>query len=542
LLLVGLAAFSFRHRQTPGTFPFSIACIFGLFWTLGAVFEFSAIDIGLKIIWRKFQVVFQLPAATAITCFLLEYTWPKRWLTRRNLFILSIPPTLVFLLIITNNFHYLFWEGFNFDGGLAAIPGPVMKYFLAYVFLNFLINLIILVWLFIHSPHNRWPMAIIMVGQIMMRLFYFIDFADRAPTNIQYSAVGIAFTSFMYAIVFFRFNIFGPITLARRRMIEQLPIGMIVLDDHEKIRNLNPAAEKMLKLSNNSSRGMDIWKVLPSYAQHLADADEDTGKVSGDFVDGEHNYQLSISILRDWRDLQVGQLLLVEDVTNQRLAQKKILEQQRVVSTLQEREMIARELHDDLAQVFAFIDTQGQTIQRLLDRGDLISAQKLLMCLIEAARNGEVDVREAIRGMRSTLSKNGLLGSLNDYLVEFEKNTAIQTEIIKSEILELSQVPAMVEVQLFRILQEALTNIRKHANATKVQIKFEKIDKTICVTVQDNGKGFEISEDVNASNNHYGLLMMQERADAMGGTIKLTSQTGYGTEIKVCVPIMKDGL
>jgi signal transduction histidine kinase len=164
------------------------------------------------------------------------------------------------------------------------------------------------------------------------------------------------------------------------------------------------------------------------------------------------------------------------------------------------------------------------------------------MRLIEAARNGEVDVREAIRGMRSTLSKNGLLGSLNDYLVEFEKNTAIQTEIIKSEILELSQVPAMVEVQLFRILQEALTNIRKHANATKVQIKFEKIDKTICVTVQDNGKGFEISEDVNASNNHYGLLMMQERADAMGGTIKLTSQTGYGTEIKVCVPIMKDGL
>ncbi len=98
-----------------------------------------------------------------------------------------------------------------------VIHGPVMKYFLAYVLLNFLNNLVIVVWLFIHSPHNRWPMAIIiLVGQIMMRLFFFIDLTDRAPRDVQYSAVGIAFTSLMYAIVFFRFHIFGPITLARR--------------------------------------------------------------------------------------------------------------------------------------------------------------------------------------------------------------------------------------------------------------------------------------------------------------------------------------
>jgi signal transduction histidine kinase len=164
-------------------------------------------------------------------------------------------------------------------------------------------------------------------------------------------------------------------------------------------------------------------------------------------------------------------------------------------------------------------------------------AENRLARLIEAARNGEVDIREVIRGMRLALLKNGLLPTLENYLIEFETNTSIQVELIKSTTFDITQVPAMAEIQLLRILQEALSNIRKHANASKVQIKFDKIDTSICVTVQDNGKGFELNKGRYVKKNHYGLLMMQERAKAIGGTINLASQPGQGTEISVCVPI-----
>ena len=119
----------------PGALPFSIACLFGLLWSIGSIFELAAVDIGLKVFWRKFQVLFQLPSATSITCFLLEYTWPKRWLTRRNLILLSIIPVFVMIFILTDDLHHLFWEDFLIrNGELVVIDGQIMKYFLAYVY------------------------------------------------------------------------------------------------------------------------------------------------------------------------------------------------------------------------------------------------------------------------------------------------------------------------------------------------------------------------------------------------------------------------
>lgn len=538
IVVLALAIFGYRHRHMPGALPFSIACILGLLWLLGSILEFSAVDLTEKILWRKFQVIFQLPSATAITCFLLEYTWPKRWLTRRNLFILSIVPAIVIFFIVTNHIHHLLWQGFFLQDGLVAASGPLLKYFLAYVFLNFLMNLIIFGWLFVHSPQNRWAVAIMMVGQIMMRILYFINFTYRTSLILNYASIGIAFTSLMYAIVFFRFQLLGPIPVARQAIIKQLPLGIFILDSQGNILEINPVAEQMLKLTHAAVKGINIKQVLPLYPNHLSnDENGNEDKLIYYFELDDRDFRLSLSILQDWRGSQVGQLLLLEDVTAQKAAQAKILEQQRVVSTLQERVTISRELHDDLAQVFAFIKTQGQTIQRLLEKGNHEVAVSLLARLIEEADKGEVDIREAIRGMRLNVSKNSLLPTLENYLIDFEANTSIQVELIKSESFDITQLTAMAEIQLLRIVQEALTNIRKHANATRVRIIFDEADLSICVTVQDNGKGFEIKEDADAKNSHYGLLMMQERAASIGGTIHLTSQLGQGTEIIVCVPI-----
>jgi len=242
-------------------------------------------------------------------------------------------------------------------------------------------------------------------------------------------------------------------------------------------------------------------------------------------------------ILRDWRGLTVGKLCLLTDVTEQRKAQAKILEQQRVVATLQERDLLARELHDDLAQVLAFIDTQGQTIQRLINRGNYASVGPYLGRLITAASEGEMNLRKSILGMRLTLSPLGLLEILKRFLAQMDQNYGLHTEIILEDSFDHQPLDPMVEVQLLRILQEALNNVRKHAQVDRAAIRFGLQDHKLCITIQDEGRGFVLAKDGHGTTGHFGLQMMRERAEAVGGTINWTSQPGRGTEIRVCVPV-----
>ena len=95
----------------------------------------------------------------------------------------------------------------------------------------------------------------------------------------------------------------------------------------------------------------------------------------------------------------------------------------------------------------------------------------------------------------------------------------------------------MVEIQVLRILQEALMNISKHAQAENVTIEFDCIDSNLCINVKDDGVGFDVTEDLSSLGDHFGLQMMRERAEAIDGQIKLTTQLGQGTEIRVCVPV-----
>jgi signal transduction histidine kinase len=229
--------------------------------------------------------------------------------------------------------------------------------------------------------------------------------------------------------------------------------------------------------------------------------------------------------------------LLFRDVTEEKHAQSQILGQQRSLAMLHEREQLARELHDDLGQVFAFVNAQGQTIHRLLSRGDVATADEYVCRLLEVAREVDVDVRESIIGLSTTISELGLLPTLTQYLARYEKNYGIQTRLEYSETFTDEAFEPLVEVQLLRILQEALTNVRKHANARSVRIAFILEDDRVRVTIQDDGQGFD--QDVSSAGmaEHVGLRVMLERAEEVGGSLSLQSTQGRGTELVVCVPV-----
>ncbi len=126
VLLVALAVYAWHRRTVPGARAFAITCLIAVPWVAGNAAEVAAVDEAGKLFWFKFQAAWQMPAATALTCFALEYAWPGRWLTRRNLLQLSIAPLLTLVLVVTNNVHHLTWVGFTFQNGqVIPLRGPL---------------------------------------------------------------------------------------------------------------------------------------------------------------------------------------------------------------------------------------------------------------------------------------------------------------------------------------------------------------------------------------------------------------------------------
>ena len=537
ILLIALSIYSGRRRSVPGATPFMIACLFAAAWAAGSVMEYAAVDLATKIAWVKFQSACSLPVIIAITCFILEYAWPGRWLTRRVLALLAFTWLLEIGLILTNDFHHWIWRGFGFSGSVLPRFGPGAWLIIAYgIGVLGILNLIVLGWLFLRSPLPRWPVALMFTGQIGGRLLFLLDRANLFHSILPLELLGMAFEFSMYAIALFGFRILDPITLARQAVTAQMHEGMLVLDTQGRVTSLNPAAEAILGLPESRLHGRLIRGLLPVYTDPL---DEEVGESEIRLGSGpeSRDYLLEISELSDWRGLAVGRLLLLHDVTAQKRAQAQLLEQQRALAIMTERERLARELHDDLGQVLAFISTQGYVVQELLVRGEVATAGSYVARLIEAAGEADVDIRESILSLRSPFSSQGLIPALQDYLRRYEQRYGLRIEVLLPEHgLERALEP-VAEVQVLRILQEGLANARKHAQAHCVQVAFTLLDGRIQIALRDDGKGFESGEYQADRPRGFGLQFMRERAEAIGGSLEVRSAPGEGTEILLVVPL-----
>ncbi len=536
ILLTVLAIFAWRRRNLPGARWLVIYSSFSLPFLAAKVIEFLAVEFEAKVFWFNLEYPWWMPGTTALTCFILEYAWPGRWVTRRTIALLSIVPLVGLGLLFTNDFHNLSFIGYGFTGDVVPLYGPLGWFFLVYNLGLRAVSITALTWLFIRSPQHRWPALLILLAETAVGVALVLDpyIEESMFFYIPEKAIPVV----ACAIALFGFRIFDPIPLARQTVIEQLQAGMLVVNLEGRVISLNPAAERILNSPTKQVKGRLVKDLLPAYPEKRL---TDPGLTEFELCLGEgtslRHYMIMNSLLNDFRGLEVGRLLLLRDVTEQMHTQAQILEQQRSLAMLHEREQLARELHDNLGQVFAFVNFQGQTIQRLLRRGDLSTADEYVSRLLEVAREADSDIRESILGLRATIYEHGLLPFLTQYLAKYEKNYGIHTRLEGSETIKAKAFEPLVEVQLLRILQEALTNIRKHANARSVRIAFVSEDGFVRVTIQDDGRGFDPQVSSGGMEEHVGMRMMHERAEEVGGSLSLQSAVGQGTELVVRVPV-----
>jgi two-component system, NarL family, sensor histidine kinase DegS len=209
---------------------------------------------------------------------------------------------------------------------------------------------------------------------------------------------------------------------------------------------------------------------------------------------------------------------------------------QTMSAVMQERERLSRELHDGVAQLVADLLLRLDTIKELVQTDRSQEAEGELERLHGVADEIYEDIGESITGLRTNVTERGLVRALQDYLDQFEERHQISTNLQTDAAA--NRLSPLAALQIFRLVQEALTNVRKHAGAHEVTVSltFNGPDQ-LRVVVADNGQGFTPINQRNGNARPLGLTSMRERAEALGGTFHVTSQPGSGTQVTATIPI-----
>ncbi len=202
-----------------------------------------------------------------------------------------------------------------------------------------------------------------------------------------------------------------------------------------------------------------------------------------------------------------------------------------------ERARLAREVHDGPAQALSNAVLRLQLVEQMYKyRPDEVQPE--LIRMRTALQASLTDVRRFMFNLRpASLTEVGLLPTLRQYAQDYTEQYGVAVEVNLPDSLALS---ANQELVVFRVVQEALQNTHKHADATSVSIKIERKPKgPLLVSVADNGRGFDLRSARQRRASSSGLVNMRERAATVGGTLKVDSKPGIGTTVTITLPMPK---
>lgn len=202
----------------------------------------------------------------------------------------------------------------------------------------------------------------------------------------------------------------------------------------------------------------------------------------------------------------------------------------------EERKRVAREIHDGPAQSMANIVMRAEFCLKLLDmapdkvRDELVALQNLV-------RLSLMDVRKIIFDLRPmVLDDLGLAPAIKRYLADYNEQYGLQVDFLFFG--QQRRLDSSIEVALFRIIQETVNNIRKHAQAKRAVVKMEFLHKRVNIHVKDDGRGFDLDKVMaDKEREGYGLVGMRERVQLLKGEMNITTAPGQGTSISITVPL-----
>ncbi|OIO94054.1 MAG: hypothetical protein AUK03_07290 [Anaerolineae bacterium CG2_30_64_16] len=455
-IMAGLAIYAWRRRAVTGAHPFAILMSLAAAWALANGLEMAGADLPTKLFWANVQYLCYVTVPVAWLALALQISGRGEWLTRRNLALLAIEPIITVALAWTDPAHGLVRRDIHLDtaGPFPVIGktfGPWFWVHAAYTYLLLALTLYLLVTALRRAPplyrRQRLTLLIGAVLPLVWNLLYNLGLSpiprhDIAPAVLSLSGLIVAWG-------LFRFHLFDIMPVARAQVVEGMEHGVIVLDDQDRVVDLNPAARRLLgreradpAIGRPAADALESWPALvaliaspavtrteltlppaeavpapgrlskPARADLYATAEParaglwaatkparaglPTEPAPGRVISAH------ISPLRGSRGRYLGRAIVLNDITARKEAEVHLAQQQQALAVLEEREWLARELHDSLGQVLGYVNVQAQATQALLARDQVDLACGLLERLADVARAAQADVREFIAGVRGS--------------------------------------------------------------------------------------------------------------------------------------------
>ncbi len=555
VVMTAVGFYAWRQRGVSGARPVAVISATTVVWSLANALEMAGTDLPTKLFWANVQYVCYGTLPLASLALALDYAGHGQWLTRRRLAWLAVVPIVTLVLVWTDLPHGLVRQGAYLDTAgpfpvIGKTYGPWFWVFALYSYVLLSIAVYLLVQALRRTSSFYRGQTLILLTALCMPLVWNVLYSfgfspvprhDIAPAITCLSGIVAAWG-------LFRFRLLDIVPIARNAVIEDMDSGVIVLDQQQRVVDLNPGAQRILDYPAARAIGRQAEEVFDAWPD-LAGLFHDTAARAETVLEGRgtaHHYELHVSPLTDQDGRQIGQVIILHDITEYKKAQAQLQEQRLALAVLEERERIGRELHDSLGQVLAYVNTQAQAARELLFRGQTGMAENYLARLVAVAQEAQGDVREYIASVKgATASRSGLFSTLAQYLQRFGQNYKIHTELTVPEGLAEDALEPAVEVQLVRIIQEALANVRKHAGASSVRVSLavegSPLDgQFMQVTVQDDGRGFDPALPSADGEQSFGLSIMRERADGIGSRLEIRSAPGQGTSVVVRVPLPKE--
>ena len=538
MLLEAIVIYAWRFRKAPGALPFIALQACKIAWLAFLTMSCLTTSSEAKFFWMRWgeSVLIFLPYLWLLFIWQLSRTEKRLPALLKYGFLFII--FLLWLVILTSSWHGFYWQSFTKEYPFYQEHGPIYWLALTNTILLCLVDFILcLRWLLsivgLRRHQALWfvtPALFSLLG-IILSNFPAFDFFAPLTTGFLLNAVFIAWA-------FYRFHVYSILPSAHKAVSDHMIDGLLVIDKTGYIIEMNPAACKILQeipvsIGSKFAEAAAGW---PDLEKFVRNSGAETATGSWVHAAGHCDYQFTRIPLQKSAKETIGCIFLLTDITQQRQYETKMRQQQEALSILTERERLGRELHDGAGQMWSYVHMQIEAARSLLEKNSCQQANVLLEKLTHRTQSVHIDLRESITGLQSYANGQEFFPALDEYLEWFQECHGIPIRLNIAPAVSSKQITPIMSAQLLRILQEALTNIRKYAAAQNVRIDFQATATMLEISITDDGCGFDSAAPMKKLGN-FGLKIMRERAADIGAQLRIQSSKKSGTQIFVQMPL-----
>ncbi len=546
-LLLGIYALLMR-RNAKGSTSFMLSMIAVTIWSSANALEMSAVDFPTKLFWANMQYIAYCYSPLTLLALCMEFTGYDRWIRNKKFLWFAVIPTIIIMLVWTDRLHGLIRYDMHLDysGSFPVIEknyGPVFYIHALYShFLNIFAWILLIKAVFFKSTIYRRQATALLFGISLIIIPNIMYVSGLSPVQrFDITPVFFGPAGLIIAWGIFRFKLFDVIPVARATVIETMNAGVMVLDLQNRVLDVNPAFEKIIGISAlaaSTRLAEDVCGKIPELQKVCTDPSITHSEFSIGANGLSKVYEVLLSPLTNKNGVLIGRLVVTNDITERKQAQQEYMKQQWKLAVTEERERLARDMHDNLGQMLGFINLQAQGIRQELINAGVESVSHKLDKLVDVTQSTHNDMREYIHNARNAafMDKN-FITALSKNISIFKEQTDIKVKLdIPSEFTG-EELKPNIRINILNILKEALNNVRKHAKAENVRVSLSISQEQLCASIEDDGKGFESEHENNHTKAKYGLSIMRERAFEIGGQIEIESVEGKGSRVVLYIPI-----